>query len=114
MDRLTVIVVPDAESAVRRYQISRRLIRHAQFRWDYVSSNNGMGFHSPQECMRLLGAAVDLAGQCRVECARILARHDVTTPVRYPDFGTKEKAQALVAQFAEGSPPDLLGEGAGR
>jgi len=92
----------------------RGLVRRAQLRWDYVAAHNGMGFHSPQECMRLLGAAVDLAGQCRVECARILAIHDVTTPVRYPDFSTKEKAQALVAQFAEGSPPDLLAEAEGR
>jgi len=92
----------------------RGLVRGAQLRWDYVAAHNGMGFHSPQECMRLLGAAVDLAGQCRVECARILARHDVTTPVRYPDFSTKEKAQALIARFAEGSPPDLLGNAAGR
>jgi murein DD-endopeptidase MepM/ murein hydrolase activator NlpD len=29
MDRVTLIVVPDAESAVRRYQVSRRLIRYA-------------------------------------------------------------------------------------
>ncbi len=51
----------------------RALVRGAQMRWDYVAAHNGTGFHSPQECMRLLGAAVDLAGQCRVECARILA-----------------------------------------
>ncbi len=67
------------------------------------------GFHSPQECMRLLGAAVDLAGQCRLQCARILARHGITEPIRYPDFGSKEKAQALVQSFLDGAPPDLLG-----
>jgi nitrite reductase (cytochrome c-552) len=91
---------------------ARDLVRRAQMRWDYVAAHNGMGFHSPQECMRLLGAAVDLAGECRVECARVLARHGVTAPVRYPDFSSKEKAQALVGRFLEGSPPDLINRSA--
>ena len=89
----------------------RRLVRSAQLRWDYVAANNGMGFHSPQECMRILAAAVDLAGQGRVECARILARHGVTRPVAYPDFSTKEKAQELVQQFLAGKPPKLIAGG---
>jgi nitrite reductase (cytochrome c-552) len=86
----------------------RKLIRSAQLRWDYVAANNGMGFHSPLECERILAAAIDLAGQCRVECARILARHGVTKPVNYPDFGDKQKAQALIEQFNSGRPPKLL------
>jgi len=72
-----------------------------------VAANNGMGFHSPQLCSQTLAAAIDLAGQCRVECARILARHGVTEPVQYPDFSTKEKAQALLKSIAEGQMPPL-------
>jgi nitrite reductase (cytochrome c-552) len=86
----------------------RKLVRHAQLRWDYVAANNGMGFHSPEECVRILAAAIDLAGQCRVECARILAQHGTTKPVTYPDFTTKEKAQQLIKPFVEGKPPKLL------
>jgi nitrite reductase (cytochrome c-552) len=86
----------------------RKLVRAAQLRWDYVAANNGMGFHSPQECMRVLGAAVDLAGQCRVECARILGKYGITAAVQYPDFSSKEKAQAIVRQFKAGKPPSLL------
>jgi nitrite reductase (cytochrome c-552) len=86
----------------------RKLIRQAQLRWDYVAANNGMGFHSPQECMRILANAIDLAGQCRVECARILAKHGVTDPVQYPDTSSKEKAQAVIKQFIDGTPPKLL------
>ncbi|MHB1033867.1 MAG: ammonia-forming cytochrome c nitrite reductase subunit c552 [Pirellulales bacterium] len=89
---------------------ARKLVRSAQLRWDYVAANNGMGFHSPQECLRVLEAAVDLAGECRVACARILARHGVTSPVRYPDFGTKEKAQALIQTWIDGKGVDLLGK----
>ena len=62
--------------------------------------------------MRLLGAAVDLAGQCRVHCARILARNGATEPVEYPDFSSKQKAQALVQRFIEGDAPMLVGPAA--
>ncbi len=86
----------------------RQLVRSAQMRWDFVAANNGMGFHAPQECMRTLQAAIDLAGQCRVECARLLAKHGMTEPVRYPDFSSKEKAQALNQQFLDGKPPKLI------
>jgi nitrite reductase (cytochrome c-552) len=86
----------------------RKLVRHAQLRWDYVAANNGMGFHSPLECERILAAALDLAGQCRIECARILAKHGVSKPVEYPDFSTKEKAQSLIKPFVDGKPPKLL------
>jgi nitrite reductase (cytochrome c-552) len=86
----------------------RKLVREAQLHWDYVAASNGMGIHSPQEAMRQLETAVDLAGQCRVECARILGKHGVTAAVAYPDFGSKEKAQALNKQYLEGKPPKLL------
>jgi nitrite reductase (cytochrome c-552) len=87
----------------------RRLVAAAQLRWDYVAAANGMGFHSPQESLRVLQAAVDLAGECRVLCAQLLARHGVASPVAYPDASTKQKAQALVRQFLDGAGPDLLG-----
>jgi nitrite reductase (cytochrome c-552) len=67
-----------------------------------------MGSHSPLECERILASASDLAGQCRIECARILARHGATKPIEYPDFGTKEKTQSLIKQFVDGRPPRLL------
>ncbi len=86
----------------------RKLVRGAQLRWDFVAANNGMGFHAPQECTRILGRAADLAQQARLGCARILARHGVTAEVRYPDFGSKEKAQALIKLFAENKAPDMI------
>ncbi len=89
---------------------ARNLLRKAQLRWDYVAANNGMGFHAPQECQRVLTAAVDLAGQCRVECARILAQRGHNGPVQYPDYSTKEKAQKLLSLFGEGNAPNLLGK----
>jgi nitrite reductase (cytochrome c-552) len=86
----------------------RKLVRSSQLRWDYVAANNGMGFHSPLECERTLAASVELSGQARIECTRILAKHGHTEPVNYPDYGTKEKAQELNKQFIDGKPPKLL------
>ncbi len=88
----------------------RQLVRSAQVRWDYVAANNGMGSHSPQECVRVLLAATDLAQQARIESTRLLAQLGHTDPVRYPDYSTKEKAQALSKAFIAGNPPNLLGE----
>jgi nitrite reductase (cytochrome c-552) len=87
----------------------RALIRTAQMNWDYVAANNGMGFHSPQECMRILNKAVEKAQEARVEAVRLLATYGYVKEVVYPDFSTKEKAQALNDAFIAGKGPDLLG-----
>jgi nitrite reductase (cytochrome c-552) len=105
---LDIAAAMQAGATDEELQNARNLIRSAQMRWDYVAAHNGMGFHAPQECMRTLQASVDLAGQCRVECARLLAKHGVTEPVRYPDFTSKEKAQSLIQQFIDGKGPKLI------
>jgi len=77
----------------------RILLRHAQFRWDYVSASNGMGFHSPQECMRILADAIDQAQQARVLTARILAQQgDKKSPV-YPDLTSRANALQGIAPY---------------
>lgn len=70
----------------------RQQLRHAQFRWDFVSASNGMGFHSPQESMRILADAIDQAQQVRVAVSRILARYGAKEAPAYPDLSTREKA----------------------
>ena len=72
------------------------LIRHAQWRWDYSIASHGASFHAPEEVLRLLGTAVEKAGEARVELTRILARHGVTDEVKMPDISTKAKAQAFI------------------
>ncbi len=86
----------------------RRTIRHAQFRWDYISSTNGMGFHSPQESMRVLGDATDGAQQARLQVARLLAAKGIAEKPDYPDVSTREKADDAAEAFVNGSPPMLL------
>jgi nitrite reductase (cytochrome c-552) len=87
---------------------ARRLLRHAQFHWDYVASTNGMGFHAPQESMRLLGEATDLAQQARLNAARLLARRGVTEPPKYPDLSTRRKAWDVAQSFIKGDGVKLL------
>jgi len=41
----------------------RRLQRQAQFRVDFVESENSTGFHAPQEAARIVAEAIDLARQ---------------------------------------------------
>jgi nitrite reductase (cytochrome c-552) len=49
---------------------ARELHRQAQWRLDFVSAENSMGFHAPQESARNLGAAIDLARQCQIAAIR--------------------------------------------
>jgi nitrite reductase (cytochrome c-552) len=51
------------------------LQRKAQFRLDYISAENSMGFHAPQEAARILAEAIDYARQGQAE-ARGLARSE--------------------------------------
>ena len=73
-----------------------KLIRHAQWRWDWVVAANGMGFHAPLEAMRVLGTSIQKAEEARREIALILVKHGVKYPVALPDYSSKEKAQKLI------------------
>jgi nitrite reductase (cytochrome c-552) len=95
--------VPDDDlSAVRKQ------LRHAQFRWDYVAASNGMGFHSPQESMRILGDATNQAQQVRLAVARLLGAKTISAPPAYPDIATREQATAVAKAYVDGQAADLL------
>ena len=49
---------------------ARHLYRRASVRWDFVSSENSMGFHSPQETARIYADAIDYARQAQLEAQR--------------------------------------------
>ncbi len=40
---------------------ARLLVREAQWYWDWVAAENGMGFHNPDRVMRTLGLSIDRA-----------------------------------------------------
>ena len=43
--------------------LPRKLQRHAQFMLDFVEAENSMGFHAPQEALRILGESIDYSRQ---------------------------------------------------
>ncbi|MBN2149397.1 MAG: ammonia-forming cytochrome c nitrite reductase subunit c552 [Anaerolineales bacterium] len=46
---------------------ARTLHREAQLRWDFIAAENSMGFHNPEEVLRILAAATDLARQAQLK-----------------------------------------------
>jgi nitrite reductase (cytochrome c-552) len=53
-----------------RLEAARKLHRKAEWRLDYISAENSMGFHAPQETARLLAEAIDFARQGQLEVMR--------------------------------------------
>jgi nitrite reductase (cytochrome c-552) len=49
---------------------ARELHRHAQFRWDFVSAENSMGFHNPEYALSILAEATDLARQAQMKASQ--------------------------------------------
>ncbi len=47
------------------------LQRRASMRWDFVSSENSTGFHSPQEAARVLADAINFARMAQIEAERL-------------------------------------------
>jgi nitrite reductase (cytochrome c-552) len=49
---------------------ARKLHRSAQWRVDFVSSENSRGFHAPQEAVRILAEAIDFSRQAELAAVR--------------------------------------------
>ena len=48
-------------------EAARGLHRNAQMRWDFIAAENSMGFHNPEEALRILASATDLARQAELK-----------------------------------------------
>ena len=67
VDAIDAIAAAKAEGASDAdLKKARRLPRRASMRWDFVSSENSTGFHSPQESARILAESMDLARQAQI------------------------------------------------
>ena len=66
---LTVKAAMDAGVPDASLEDARAKLREAQWYWDWVAAENGMGFHNPDKIMRTLGLSIDLAHQA-VESAQ--------------------------------------------
>ena len=56
---------PDVDAALLTE--ARNLHREAQLRWDFIAAENSMGFHNPEESLRILAVATDLARQAQLK-----------------------------------------------
>lgn len=57
-------------------KMAKALHRRSHIRWDFISAENSMGFHSPQETARILGEAIDFARQAQVAAIKISITND--------------------------------------
>lgn len=55
------------------------LQRSAQMRWDFISSENSTGFHSPQEAARILAEALNLTRQAQLAAVQLENTQRVST-----------------------------------
>ena len=86
----------DAGATEAEMKSALTLIRHAQWRWDYIAAANGVGFHSPVESARILGTSIAKSAEARAAVARVLVAHGKTEPVSVPEFKSKEEAQRYI------------------
>ena len=85
----------DAGATEEEMEPILQMIRSAQWRWDYVAASHGAAAHAPVESGRLLGLALDMAGEARTELSPILSRLGVEQPVPMPEW-EKEALQAHI------------------
>jgi nitrite reductase (cytochrome c-552) len=71
LDAIDAIVAAQAAGASDEQLAEARLLqRRASMRWDFISSENSTGFHSPQESARVLAHAMDMARQAQLSAER--------------------------------------------
>jgi nitrite reductase (cytochrome c-552) len=73
-----------------------KLLRSAQWRWDWVAAANGVGFHSPVEALRVLGTSIERAEKARGLIKVVFVKHGVPLTTKLPDVATAEKAQKYI------------------
>lgn len=86
----------DAKATEETMRPVLRLIRQAQWRWDFATASHGAPFHAPLEVASILGNGIEKAQQARVELAVILKSSGVEKVIM-PDYSSKEKAQQAIA-----------------
>lgn len=67
-----IVVAREAGATDENLVDALQLHRRASLRWDFVSSENSTGFHSPQESARVLADAIDRAHRARLAATQLL------------------------------------------
>jgi nitrite reductase (cytochrome c-552) len=76
---ISAIEAAAAQPGVDTQQLeeARWLHREAQLRWDFIAAENSMGFHNPEEALRILAAATDLARQAELKAVQAAGTPDI-------------------------------------
>ena len=70
-------------------------IRHSQWRWDYAVASHPAFFHAPEETLKVLGTALEKAGNARIKLAKVLAKYGASDYVA-PVIKDKKQAQEVI------------------
>jgi nitrite reductase (cytochrome c-552) len=73
-----------------------KLIRQAQWRWDFAAAGHGNSFHAPVEISRIIASGINKAQESRIELARVLASLGLNEEIPYPEISTKALAQKFI------------------
>lgn len=65
-----IVKAKESGASEESLKAARELHRRAQWRLDYVSAENSMGFHAPQEAARILAEGIDYARQGEMAAVR--------------------------------------------
>lgn len=85
----------DKGATEKEMDASLKLIRQAQWRWDFSVASHGASFHAPIETQRILAHSLDRTLQAQIELQKVLYAHGVTD-VQMPDISSKDKAQEYI------------------
>lgn len=67
-----IVAAKNAGATDEQLAEAMELHRWAQMRWDFISSENSTGFHSPQESARVLADSIDLARQAELAAFKVM------------------------------------------
>ncbi len=73
-----------------------KLLRSAQWRWDFAVASHGASFHAPVETQRILAHSLDKSYQAQLEIQKVLSAIGVKGEFPMPDISTKAKAQEYI------------------
>jgi nitrite reductase (cytochrome c-552) len=71
--------------------MARAMHRRAQWRWDFVASENSMGFHNPEQSLKILNEAINCAKEAINYSLQAvqnpLSTPQNKTPPKYNNYG---------------------------
>ena len=78
----TIVAAKEAGASDEQLAEAMELHRWAQMRWDFISSENSTGFHSPQEAARVLADSIDLARQAEMAAFKVMSEMQMASTAK--------------------------------